>query len=166
MNLKYKKAALNDLAYIVDIYNNVIDEGGYTADLDKFTFEQKINWFNETSEFPYGIYVIKENLVTIGYFYFSPWRKGRRALVKTAELSFYLKSEYRSKGIGHKIIDWALIEAKSNGLTILLSILLDKNDRSKSLLEKHNFKSTGYLPNVAVIKNNLFGQWIMQKKIK
>ena len=165
MNLKYKKAELNDLVNIIDIYNSIIDEGGYTADLDKFTFEQKINWFKETNEFPCGIYILLDNIETIGYFYFSPWRKGRRALSKTAELSFYLKSKYRSKGIGHKIIEWALIEARNNGLTELLAILLDRNSRSKSLLEKHNFKSSGYLHNVAAINDNLYGQWIMQRSV-
>ena len=164
MNVTYKKAKISDLASIINIYNEVIDSGGFTADLEQYTVVQKVSWFESNNKYPYGIFVVTIENNIIGYFYFSPWREGRKALLSVAEISFYLSEEYRNKGYGNFIIQSALKEAKENGIKSLLAILLDINTTSKKLLEKFNFTVAGKLPQIADLNGKKCGQIIMLRK--
>lgn len=162
MEIHYRKATLDDLQSIVNIYNEIIEEGGYTADLDCYSVSQKVEWFEQISQFPYNVFVAYVDNNIVGYFYLSPWRKGRRGLDKVAEITYYLKNEFRGYGIGKEMIRRCIDEATGNGLHHLIAVLLDENVRSRNLLEKFNFKIVGHLPNVANLRNQTCGQWIMQ----
>lgn len=164
MIIRYRKAKISDLPSIINIYNEVIDSGGFTADLEQYSVEQKISWFEKTSQYPYGIFVITKEYNTIGYFYFSPWREGRKALLSVAEISFYLSQSYRNKGYGNFIIQSALKEAKENRIKSLIAVLLDINTRSKKLLEKFNFTIVGEIPEIADLDGQKCGQLIMLRK--
>ncbi len=102
----------------------------------------------------------------IGYFYFSPWRKGREALSGVTEISYFLKKEYRGRGFGNQIMQWIEKEAKNRGFESLLAILLDTNKKSVKLLEKHHFVQAGFLPHVAQLQHTRCGQLIMLRKLK
>lgn len=164
MNITYKKAKVSDLPSIINIYNEVIDSGGFTADLEQYSVVQKISWFESNNKHPYGIFVVTHEGDTIGYFYFSPWREGRKALLSVAEISFYLSQSFRNKGIGKYMIQSALIEAEKNGIKSLLAILLDTNTPSKKLLEKFDFTIAGKLPQIADLNGKKCGQIIMLRK--
>ena len=166
MNILYRKPTEKDYPYIIDIYNNIIDENKFTADINHVDFNKKKQWFINECKYPYFIFVVEYNNIIIGYFYLSPWRSGRKALIRTGEISFYLKKEYRSKGIGKKLISWAIEEAKKNGFKTLLAILLDINQRSKYLLKNHNFKVEAHLNNIANLNGKVCGQYIMMLNIK
>ena len=72
-----RKAEEKDLFEITEIYNDVINEGGFTADLTPVTINERKKWFFDHQAEPYNIYVLEASDKVIGYFYFSPWRYGR-----------------------------------------------------------------------------------------
>ena len=163
--MKIRKAAIEDLSAIVNIYNEVIKEGGFTADLNTFSIDERRDWFNGINNKDYGIYVVMLDKKVIGYFHFSPWRKGREALKDTVELTFYLDKKHRGKGLGLQIVDKAIEIGKKKGFSNLLAILLNTNLRSRKLLERKGFEVVGTLLEVAKIDGEKIGQYIMQLRI-
>jgi len=164
-NTEIRTAQIADLHEIVDIYNQAITEGGFTADLTTFTVNQKESWFQSYNTSQYGIYVVTINNIIVGYFYFSPWRSGREAFQSVAEVSFYISKNYRGRGIGNIILEDAISKAKEKKFETLLAILLDINTRSKSLLVKHGFETVGHIPNIAKLKNTQCGHLFMAKTL-
>lgn len=163
-DLDFKEAILEGLPSIVNIYNDVINEGGFTADLVPYSVQAKTKWFLSLSKNA-SIFVVVLEARIIGYFYFSPWREGRDALKTTSEISFYIDKNYRGKGIGNKILINALKVAKKKGIENLIAILLDTNTASIGLLEKYGFKIAGHLPDIVNLKAKQCGQYIMLKKL-
>ena len=164
MKIKINEAELSDLHSITDIYNSIIEEGGFTADLVSYTYKEREPWFKSLLQNKY-IYTVTTDNKSIGYFYFSPWRSGREALSHTAEISFYLIKDYRAKGIGSQILQASLELAQKKNFNFLIAILLDINTASKALLEKFGFSVAGHLPQIANLKNIKCGQYIMLKKL-
>ena len=156
------RAKISDLPAIVNIYNDVISEGGYTADESLFSVDERIDWYTELNNKELGIYVMTFEQDVIGYFHFSPWRKGREALKNTVELTFYLDKKHRGKGLGQTLVQKAIELGMEKGYTSLLAILLASNLRSKTLLEKSGFETAGILKDVAKIKGEKINQYIMQ----
>ena len=93
--LSCRQACRKDLPRLVEIYNGVIAEGGFTADLHPFNLAQRQSWFDAHQQPPFLIYVVEIDCSIVGYFYFSPWRAGRAALKHVAEVSYYLSPEVR-----------------------------------------------------------------------
>lgn len=156
-----RHADINDLPRIVEIYNGVISEGNYTADLTTYDVAAKQSWFDTVSSDAYGIYVLEANNMVQGYGYLSPWRGGRQSLSGVAEISFYLCADVRGMGLGTHLIQHTIDHAKTKKFTHLLAILLDINKRSQYLLEKHGFVTAGHLPNIANLERTRSGQLIM-----
>ena len=146
INIRF--AHKRDLPNIVDIYNQAIRSHTATGDMDEFMPSERIEWFNQYTSNDYPLYValIKEKIV--GYCCISPYRAGRRAMKKTAEISFYIDYKYHGKGVASALIEHALEDAKRIDKESYLAILLDINKPSIALLEKFGFKRWGYFPNI------------------
>jgi L-amino acid N-acyltransferase len=160
-----RKAQEKDLPEIRDIYNDVIKEGGFTADLDFVSIVDRKRWFAEHRSEPYDIYVLEVDNNVIAYFYFSPWRKGRAALNKVAEISFFVHAGYRGKGLGNMILEHAIRIGREKEFTHLMAILLDINVRSRSLLEKWEFMIVGKLPEIVQFHDKVCGQLMMLRTL-
>jgi len=163
MAVEFRKAQQADLQAIVTILNEIILEGGFNADLKTYTLKEKQKWFDTVSSEPYTLQCVLHNNTIIGFCYLSPWRGGREALSKVAEVSYYLQKAHRGKGYGKLMLKHIVETAKQNGFENLLAILLDSNLRSLQLLEQAGFKKVGHLPNVANLLKEKAGQFIYLK---
>ena len=135
-----------DLPFIVDIYNQAIFAKNSTADLTPFSLEERLEWFNKFDEKSYPIYVAELSNNVIGYATLSPYRSGRKALRKVAEISFYLNYKSLGSGIGTALVKHIITDCKRLKKETLLAILLDINTASIKLLQKFNFEEWGNLP--------------------
>jgi phosphinothricin acetyltransferase len=138
-----------DLGRMTEIYNQAIKKGACTADTETFTSEQRRNWFESHQNEKYPLYVLESDNEVIGYCYFTPYRPGRKAMDKTAEISYYLDEQYHGMGYGSRMMEFVLKQAEKNGFNTLLAILLSVNKTSISLLIKFGFKEWGCLPDIA-----------------
>jgi phosphinothricin acetyltransferase len=161
----HRPATEADLPQLVAIYNAIIAEGGFSADLDPYTLEQRRSWFDAHQQSPFLIHVLEIDQQVLGYFYFSPWRSGRAAMRKVAEVSYYLAREARGKGLGRFMLEQAQQVAIAANLKYLLAILLATNIGSRTLLEKGGFTLAGELPEIADLGERRCGQLIMYKKL-
>jgi len=161
----YRHAIEDDLPRLLEIYNDVICEGGFTADLEPYNLEQRRAWFEAHRDAPFLVYVLETGQGVVGYFYFSPWRSGRAALARVAEVSYYLAKEARGKGLGHDMLRQAETVARGAGMNYLVAILLESNSASRALLEKGGFSRAGLFPEIADLGDRLCGQLLMYKRL-
>lgn len=139
----------SDLKSLVNIYNQAILTKRCTADTDTFTVESRTPWFksHESIEYPLYVYIVDNKVV--GYIHLSPYRPGRSAMRFTAEVSYYIHSDYHRRGIGSELMIFIIKKAKQLRYKSLIAILLEFNDSSTFLLKKHSFSEWGRLPNIA-----------------
>jgi L-amino acid N-acyltransferase YncA len=159
-------ANVDDLPAIVDVYNQAIISKKATADLTPFTLAQRLDWFNKFDFNNYPIYIAEFNNRVVGYATLSPYRSGREALKKVAEISFYLDSNYVGKGIGSALIKYIMIDCQRVNKETLLAILLDVNIASIKLLQKFNFKEWGNLPLNSNFEGNKYNHLIYGFNLK
>ncbi|MBK5201245.1 MAG: N-acetyltransferase [Spirochaetaceae bacterium] len=147
--MSIRLAEYKDLEALVEIYNQAIVTHRCTADMDVFSVEERISWFEEHQSLEYPIYVYIVDNKVVGYLYFTGYRPDRRALSYTAEISYYIHNGYQRQGIGTKLMEFTIKKGKELNFKNLLAILLDCNLPSIKLLEKFAFKEWGCLPGVA-----------------
>jgi len=159
-------ATISDLSTIVKIYNQAIDSKSATGDTETFKVEERLGWFEkfDTEKFP--IYVAEYAGKVIGYATLSPYRPGRRAMEKIAEISFYLDYTYHGKGLGSAFIEYIILDCERLEKEILLAILLDINTASIGLLEKFNFEKWGHFPEIVNLNGRKCGQLIYGLNLK
>lgn len=155
-----KFGTIIDLPAIVDIYNQAIQSKTATGDTREYEAEDRIDWFNKYDHDHYPIYVAHLDNEVVGYCTMSPYRPGRKAMAKIAEISFYIDYEYLGKGIGSQLIEHAIADCPRIGKEHLLAILLDINTKSIGILEKYNFSKWGQYPNVVDLDGRTCGQVI------
>ena len=158
-------AQKSDWQAIIDIYNQAVLEEGKTADTEPQSIEGRLNWLEQHLNPKHPILLAEKKSKKVGWCSLSPHRPGRKALDKTAEISFYIDKEFRKKGIGIALIQASIEHAKDSGIKNLFAILLDINTPSVNLLLKMGFEKWGHLPKVAEINGQICGQYIYGKHI-
>ncbi len=160
-----RTAQENDLPGIVAIYNQAVSEQFCTGDTEPVTVEERRDWFSQHTAEIYPIFIAEEDGLLLGWCSLSPYRPGRAALRTTAEISYYVDSAQRGKGLGSRLVQHALTDAPALGFTHLLAILMDVNIGSIRLLEKFGFVQWGCLPGVARFGSSVCGQLIYGREI-
>jgi L-amino acid N-acyltransferase len=149
IDMNIRLAEYKDLKAIVEIYNQAILTHRCTADMDIFTVEERLSWFKEHQSLEYPIYVYEVDNKVVGYFYFTGYRSGRRAMRYAAEISYYIHNDYQRQGIGTKMMEFAIKKGKELKFKSLIAILLEWNAPSIKLIEMFGFEEWGRLPGIA-----------------
>jgi L-amino acid N-acyltransferase YncA len=150
-------AVLADLPRIVAIYNQAIAARNATADTVPFTVDQHLDWFKAHTPAAYPIYVYEAGSGQIlGWLSVSPYR-GRPALARTGEVSYYVEYGQHGRGIGSVLIQHAIEDAPRTGRKVFIAILLKWNIPSIKLLKKFGFEQWGRMPEVAEYDGRLCG---------
>ena len=149
-------AKADDLPIINTIYSQAIADK-LTADTVPLSMEERVKWLEAHDSSTHPVFVYEVNNRVIAWLSFSSYRPGRQALKKTAEISYYIHNDFRKKGVGTALIQFALQQATCYGFKNLLAIVLERNTGSIRLLEKCGFEKWGYLPQVADFDGNICG---------
>lgn len=150
MDITFKLAQDNDLASILEIYNQVIPARNITAELEPVTISQRQEWFNfhlNNPLHPLWCLFDQHNKI-VGWVGFRPYLT-RAAFHHTAEVSFYLCRSVHKQGVGQQVLEHALSEFKKSSLTTLVALAFKDNIPCVKLLEKNDFKCWAVLPNIA-----------------
>ena len=149
-----RRATIDDLPAIVDIYNQAVADRFATADSAPVTVEQRTPWF-EAHDGEYPIFVLESEGRVRGWYSLSAYRSGRPAVRGTAELSYYIGAASRGRGFGTALVTHAVSHAPGLGKRVLFCIILERNEASIALVKKCGFELWGRLPDVAVIDGTL-----------
>jgi len=158
-------ANIADLERITEIYNQAVSSKFETADTDEFESKDRMDWFHGHPQNSYPIYVYELNGAVVGWISISPYRCGRKALRYTAEISYYVHSDFKRQGIGNKLIEYILIQSKFLNFKTLFAIILDKNIASINLLKKFGFAEWGHLPDIADFDGEICGHVYYGRKV-
>jgi len=162
VNIRFANSS--DLAEIVIIFNQAV-RARVNGSLQEETVESRSNWFNSFNQNNYPIYVAEQNNRVVGYCYLSPYRSGRQAMNKVAEISYYIDYNYHKQGIASVLIEHTINDCQRVNKNSLLAILLDKNIPSISILEKFGFKKWGYYPDIIDLDGQICSQLIYGLKL-
>ncbi|MGI6122981.1 MAG: GNAT family N-acetyltransferase [Acetivibrionales bacterium] len=152
-----RHAQIADLESIIDVYNQAVLTKQATSDLKPVDVNSRLKWFEEHTPDKYPIFVCEIDGKIGGWISLSPYRSGREALRFTAEVSYYVHSDFQGKRIGSKLLDYVLKECPKYQIKNLFAIILEHNIRSIKLVEKFNFEKWGLLPNVADFDGKEYG---------
>src|SRR5580692_10827027 len=98
--LKIRRAQLGDLDAITEIYNEAVLTTTATFDLEPKTPAERLAWFQaHDARQPIVVATLGDKVV--GWASLSKW-KARPAYDETAETSFYVRSDFRGRGIGRQ----------------------------------------------------------------
>lgn len=151
--LHIRDAAITDLAAMLDIYNEAIRNLTATFDLEEQTIEQRMNWYEEHSgKFPFIVAEIDGKVV--GYSCLSKFRD-KKAYSQSTELSIYISSDCRGKGVGSGLMKEILIRAAKDGYHTIISGITGGNEASVRLHEKFGFEFVGCFKEVGY----KFNEW-------
>lgn len=160
-----RKANIEDLPGIGEIYNQAISKKYQTGDTQPVQVADRIDWFKEHTFPDYPVYVIEYNKMICGWASISPYRKGRAALKKTVEISFYVHEQYFGKGFGSRLLEKIAEHSKEFGYKTIFAIVIEENQKSINLLKKYGFELWGRFPDVVETGDKIFSHCFYGKKI-
>ena len=139
--MKIRNAEEKDLEEITKIYNNAIKNSIATFDTEEKTLEEQKKWFKKHG--PKNPIIVAElNKNVIGFASLTQYST-RCAYSDTAELSLYLKEDFRGKGFGKKLMIAIVNEGKKAGLHTVISRITDGNEISVHLHKITGFNHVG-----------------------
>ncbi len=163
--MNIRKAKINDLPSVVEIYNSTIAGRMVTADVEPVTIEERREWFFAHDNDKRPLFVVIENDEIVAWLSFSDFHE-RAAYNITSEISIYIKEQYRNQGLGERILKWALDYAKEVEIENIVALIFGHNIPSIKLFEKFNFQKWAHLPGVAKLDGVLRDLVILGYKIK
>ena len=146
--ITYTDATLDDLPFIVEVYNSTIACRQVTADLQPVSVESRFAWFEQHNPQKRPLWLIKYHNQPCGWVSLSSFY-GRPAYDKTVEISLYIHQDFRGKKIGQTTVAKMESFAKQAGIEAILSYIFGHNIASLNLFEKMNYKQWALLPKVA-----------------
>lgn len=141
---------VKDWAQVEKIYLQGIEKGVATFNTKSPSYEE---WNNEHIDRCRFVYVDGEKVV--GWAALSPI-SSRCVFKGCVEMSVYIDNEYQGRGIGTKLVEQMLFEAKKQGYWSIQTTVMSINLASVALNKKCGFREIGYREKIA---KDRFGNW-------
>ena len=163
--LIYRDAKRSDLEKITEIYNSTIASRLVTADTEPVSVESKMKWFEEHSPEKRPLWVIEDELNEIvGWVSFQSFY-GRPAYDATVEISIYLDSNQRGKGLGKQVLGFCIDKAPEFGIKTILGFIFSHNEPSIRLFKHFGFEEWANFPNIATLDDIERSLTILGKRV-
>src|SRR6185295_14467795 len=137
-----------DLPAIVEIFNATIPSRMVSATLEPVSVEARLPWFHAHSSDHHPLWVMKDGERLIAWLSLQSFLP-RCAYSGTAEVSVYVREDFRRCGVARSLIDEAITRAPSLEITALVGHIFAHNESSLRVFAKAGFERWGLLPRVA-----------------
>lgn len=144
--LVIRSAQLKDLHVITEVYNEAVLATDATFDTEIKSYDEQREWF-EKHESKYPIFVSELDGIIVGWVSLSKW-SDRCAYTETAEISLYMKEEFRGKGIGRRLLEAIIQEGEKVGLHMVIARITEGSKISIHLHESLGFEHSGVMREV------------------
>ncbi|HMD14233.1 MAG TPA: GNAT family N-acetyltransferase [Bacteroidota bacterium] len=158
-----RKAELSDINAITEIYNEAILTTTATFDTDPKTNTEQLQWF-QVHGGKHPILVATRDKQVIGWVSLSRW-SDRCAYDDTGETSFYVKSEYRGQGIGRKLHQAIIDEARQLKYHTLIARVAGESAQSLHILQSLGFIPVGTMKEVGLKFGRRLDVHVLQKML-
>ncbi len=155
-----RQATRDDLEAITEIYNDAIAKTTATFDTEPKTLEEQEIWFvGHDARHP--VMVAVEDGLVVAWASLSQW-SDRCAYADTAEISVYVKENYRRKGIGKQLMLATIQEGKTVGLHTIIARIAGSNKVSADLCRSFGFQYIGTMQEAGKKFGQLLDVHLMQ----
>jgi len=159
-----RREELLGAAAIAEIYNDAILTTTATFDTEPKSVEERTEWLQSHDErHPVLVAVVDGRVV--GWTSLSAWST-RCAYADTAETSFYVHSSHRGRGIGRKLKEAIIEEARRLRFHTQIARIAEGSHESIHLNEQAGFVHVGTLKEVGRKFDHLLDVHIMQKILR
>lgn len=162
-SIRIRKAEIADVPAITEIYNEAIVTTTATFDTEPKTVEERTGWYESHDE-RHPVVVAEVDGKVVGWASLTRW-SDRSAYDDAAETSFYVHSAYRGQGIGRKLKDAIIDEARRLKYHTLIARVAEGSDASIHLNEKAGFVYVGTLKEVGFKFGRRLDVHIMQQML-
>lgn len=159
-----RKATLDDLAAITEIYNQAILRTTATFDTEPKSLDEQKVWF-ESHGLKYPVIVAEEDGKVIGWASLSKW-SDRCAYSDTAEISLYVDEKNRGRRIGRKLLEAIIRQGEKTGLHSIIARIAEGNEVSIHLHQSVGFEHIGIMKEVGRKFGRLLDVYLIQKIYK
>ncbi|MEQ1826779.1 MAG: N-acetyltransferase family protein [Pirellula sp.] len=163
LSIAIRRAQVTDAPAIADIYNEAILTTTATFDTETKSAEERASWL-QTHDQRHPVLVAEVDGRVVGWASLSSW-SDRCAYADTAETSFYVLSTYRGRGIGRKLKQAIIDEARRLKFHTLIARVAEESHESIHLNEQAGFIHVGTLKEVGRKFDRLLDVHIMQKML-
>jgi L-amino acid N-acyltransferase YncA len=157
-------ATESDLPAIVAIYNSTVSTRQSTADTVEVSVESRKEWFKQHTPDKRPLLVHVQDGRIVAWVSFQSFY-GRPAYDHTAEISIYISSGDRGKGVGRTLLAEALAMTPSLNIKTVIGFVFSHNEQSVRLLKSFGFESWGRLPDVAEMDGKEYSLSILGKRV-
>lgn len=158
--INIRRARIEDLKAITEIYNEAILKTTATFDTNQKSMEEQLEWFEKHNE-RLPVFVCEAGGVIKGWASLSAW-SDRCAYSDTAENSVYVWEKYRGQGIGLELMKALIDSAKENKVHTIIARISDGNEASIRLHTNCGFKTIGVMREVGRKFGRLIDVHLMQ----
>ncbi len=158
-----RKAEAADCEAITEIYNEAILTTTATFDMTPKTLADRAVWFRSHTE-RYPVLVAIVNGEVVGWSSLTRW-SDREAYDCTAETSFYVRREFRGRGIGRLLKERTIDEARRLGYHSLIARVAEGSAESLHINEQLGFVHRGTLKEVGEKFGRLLDVHMLQKML-
>ena len=159
-----RRAERNDVPAMREIFNEVLRNSNSIYREEEVSLEERYSWFDEKISHGFPIFGAYDGEKLIAYAGYGSWRAAQ-GYRETVELTIYVDSAYRGSGVGSKLMQTVIDQAKNDGLHVMIGAIDSKNIDSINFHKKFGFVETARMPEVAL----KHGQWLdlifMQKQL-
>jgi phosphinothricin acetyltransferase len=159
--MRIREARIEDVDAVTQIYNDAVLNTVATFDTHPKTISEQERWFAEhDSKNP--ILVAEEDGLVLGWASLSRW-SDRCGYCDTSEISVYVRTGYRGKGIGRSLVERVLEAAEEAGLHTVIARITASRESSIRLFESLGFIHVGTLREVGRKFDMLLDVHLMQR---
>jgi phosphinothricin acetyltransferase len=156
-----RHAAEDDLADILEIYNQAIEKTTAVFEYRPHTLDMRRDWFRAKHAAALPVLVALESDAVVGFASYGPFRAWP-AYKYSVELSVYVDERARGRGIGTALVRAILDQARSQDLHVVMAGITSDNIVSLRLHEKQGFVEVAHIREVGY----KFGRWLDLKLLQ
>jgi L-amino acid N-acyltransferase YncA len=158
-----RRATVDDLPAITEIYNEAILTTTATFDTEPKSLDERSQWFAAHDDrHPVLVAAVRGHVV--GWGALTKWSE-RPAYDGTAETSFYVKAEHRGQGVGRRLKAATIEEARRLGFHTLIARVAQESTASLHLNLSAGFSHVGTLKEVGFKFGRYLDVHILQKML-
>lgn len=168
MRVNVRKARKADAESIVNIWNMIVDEKGYTMGRDKYTVEEEEEYIKkldprEAILIAEGIRKREKRKIIVGYCLINIHYKKSKTTHHVAMVDTYIVKGFRNQRIGTRLLNASLHYAKGQKFEKVINFIRASNEFSLKFYEKAGFKEVGRLHNHLKLEDG-YEDWVITEK--
>jgi len=161
MNYSFKPLTEDDREAVVDIFNHFVEHDFAAYPEQKVPYELFDRFVAATAGYP-AIGVHADDGSVVGFGFMRPYHYAD-TMRRTAEITYFLLPEHTGQGVGTRVLEYFIGEAKKMGIETFLASISSLNEQSLNFHRKHGFTECGRFVRIGRKKNRDYDMVWMQK---